>query len=57
MSDAELRDMLIQQLAMLYSIQAESEHVNKELNRYIRITEQRLLLLGFNNIDKLRLNT
>lgn len=54
MTELEKRDMLIEQLTMLYRIKAESKEENKILDYEIIVTEQRLSAMGYSDFSKLR---
>ena len=53
MTELEKRDMLIEQLSMLYRIKADSKEENKTLEYEITVTEQRLTAMGYNDFSKL----
>lgn len=53
MTELEKRDMLIEQLSMLYRIKADSKEENKTLDYEITVTEQRLIAMGYNDFSKL----
>ena len=53
MTELEKRDMLIEQLSMLYRIKADSKEDNKTLEYEITVTEQRLIAMGYNDFSKL----
>lgn len=54
MVELEKRDMLIEQLVMLYQIKAASKEENPVLNFNIVVTEQRLTALGYCDLNKLK---
>lgn len=54
MVELEKRDMLIEQLVMLYQIKAASKEENPVLNFNIVVTEQRLTALGYCDFNKLK---
>ena len=55
MTELEKRDMLIEQLTMLYRIKAGTKEENKILDYEITVTEQRLSAMGYNDLSKLKL--
>ena len=54
MTELEKRDMLIEQLVMLYQIKAASKEDNPVLDYNIVVTEQRLTALGYCDLNKLK---
>ena len=54
MVELEKRDMLIEQLVMLYQIKAASKEDNPVLDYNIVVTEQRLTALGYCDLNKLK---
>ena len=54
MSDKEKIDMLMEQLAMLYEIEADLDKESDVLTYKINITEARLNALGITDFTKLR---
>ena len=54
MVELEKRDMLIEQLVMLYQIKAASKEENPVLDFNIVVTEQRLTALGYCDFNKLK---
>ncbi|MBR1742143.1 MAG: hypothetical protein IJ733_09825 [Lachnospiraceae bacterium] len=54
MSDKEKIDMLLEQLAMLYEIEADLKEKSEVLSHKIRITETRLKAMGVSDFSDLK---